>query len=160
MSTPEYPTINGFYPSWAEISCRLAGKSITDFKSVKWDESVEIGEVYGAGPLKRGTTRGQYKPGKPSIELYLDAADTFEERLTGLASDGQSITLVQFAFKLQWVKRDGRLTEVDFEGCRVVKVGQDSKQGTDAEARPYDLDITRIIRKSNGIKRGLLLSAG
>lgn len=156
----DFPLINGFYPSWAEIRVTIAGADLVDFKSLEWDESVEVADVYGAGPLKQGTTRGVSKPGVVKIDIYSDAADALEENLALNSSDGQSTSLTQFAFQAQWQKADGSYTQVNFEGCRVVKVGQNSKQGADAEFRPMELNVTRITRVSHGIERGLLLSAG
>lgn len=156
----DFPLINGFYPSWAEVQCTVGGIDLTDFKSVEWDDSVEVTDVYGAGPIKQGTTRGVSKPGAVKLDVYVDAADTLEENLALNASDGESVSLTQFAFQLQWLKSDNSYTQVNFEGCRVVKIGQSSKQGADAEFRPFELNVTRIVRVSHGIERGLLLSAG
>jgi hypothetical protein len=156
----DFPQVNGYYPSWAEIQCTIGGLDISDFKSVDWDESVEIGDVYGAGPTKQGTTRGVSKPGKPKIEIYVDAADALEENLALQASDGESVSLTQFAFQLQWLKADDSYTQVNFEGCRVEKIGQNSKQGADAEARSFELNVTKISRISHGVQRSLLASAG
>jgi hypothetical protein len=158
----QFPLINGFYPSWSEINLDISGSAlpITDFKGASWDESVEVGDVYGAGPLKQGTTRGVSKPGTVKLELYLDAADTLEESLALNSTDGQSVSFAQFGAILQWQKADFSYSQVQFIGCRVIKIGQDSKQGPEAEFRPFELNVTQIVRVSHGVARGLLLSAG
>ena len=157
---PPFPLINGFYPSWAEISLSLDILDISDFKAVSWDDAAEVGDVYGAGPVKQGTTRGVSKPGTPKIEVYLDAADNLEETLASLSSDGRSVALAQFSFQLQWLKADNTYAQVNFAGCRVIKLGQDSKQGPEAEFRSFELNVTQITRVSHGVERGLLLSGG
>lgn len=156
----DFPQINGFFPSWAEIQCAVDGFDTTAFKSVEWDEAVEVADVYGAGPIKQGTTRGVSKPGAVKIDVYSDGADAIEEGLALESSDGESVSLTQFAFQLQWLKSDNTYTQVNFEGCRVVKIGQNSKQGPDAEFRAFELNVTKISRISHGVQRSLLASAG
>lgn len=156
----DFPQINGFFPSWAEIQCAMAGFDTDAIQSINFDDKVDIGDVYGAGPLKQGTTRGQAKPGVIKVAVLSDFSDTFEESLALNASDGQSISLVQFPFQIQWLKADGGYAQRNFEGCRVQSVSEAKKIGNDAFVVEYELNVTRVTRESNGIERGLLLSAG
>lgn len=156
----DFPQINGFFPSWAEAQFSLDGFDTTGVQSVDWDEKVEIGDVYGAGPLKQGTTRGQSKPGVVKLKLLSDDADAFEESLALNASDGESVSLTQFGFQVQWLKADNSYAQVNFEGCRVQSVGDNMKIGAEAFAREFELNVTKISRISHGIQRSLLASAG
>lgn len=156
----DFPQINGFFPSWAEIQCAVDGFDTDAIQSVDWEDEADIGDVYGAGPTKQGTTRGQSKPGKPKIKILSDSADTIEESLTLQSSDGESMSLAQFSFQLQWQKADGSYAQVNFEGCRIAKAGMAHKIGTDAFAVDWELNVTKISKITNGIQRSVLASAG
>lgn len=156
----DFPQINGYFPSWAESQFSLDGFDTDAIQSVDWDEAVEIGDVYGAGPTKQGTTRGQSKPGTVKVKILSDAADDFEENLALGASDGESVSLTQFGFQVQWLKADNTYAQVLFEGCRVQKIGENMKIGVEAFARDFEFNVTKISRISHGIQRSLLASAG
>lgn len=156
----DFPQINGFFPSWAEIQCTVDGFDTNAIQSVDWEDKADVGDVYGAGPLKQGTTRGQSKPGNPKIKILSDAADAAEENLALESSDGESVSLTQFTFQLQWLRADNSYAQVNFEGCRLISVGMNQKIGTDAFARDWELNVTKISVITSGVQRSVLASAG
>lgn len=161
MSTLQHPIINGEFKSWANIETLIDGRTYSRYKSVKWDDKVEVADVYGAGPLKLGTTRGNVKPGEVTIEMYTDEADDFENALAAkapLRGAVRQIGLVHFPLLIQFSDvLAGPISTVSISGCRIIGRSGDYSQGTDATVRPYTLNVMQILTQRKGGARTVLI---
>src|SRR4051812_23864530 len=70
MADPQFPLINGFYPSFASIELVVNDKIKVGVKSITYSQKLENGDVYGTSPQQMAKTRGKLIA-VAGLELYL-----------------------------------------------------------------------------------------
>lgn len=148
----EYPTLNEFEQSWADIAVLLQLRGATDIKTsdiaaVKWSDKVDVGVTRGTtGGRKKKSTAGQYDC-DGTITFYVSGWELF---LDALAQQDARISLVFFDVLIQHtpVGKSG-IHSAKLIGARVLGRTADMKEGADPDKIEVPLYITRI--EENGI---------
>lgn len=138
-----YPQINGFRLSFASIEATFNGSKILGFRSLSYNDGLEIGKVFGAASQKLGTTAGKNDP-TGSFEMYM------EEGSLLLATLGDGYGKKQFSIVATFAESPvSPPIRVDLLGCRITAVNESHSEGTDALIYSFDIDIMQIVR--NGL---------
>lgn len=141
---PMYPSINGVRASWAEIEIRIRRMTTLGVRAISYKPSLEPTEVYGAGVLPAGRTRGIAKF-EGSIELLKEEADLLLFHL------GDGFGEVPFDVAVNYRIDDGTPAQVRgsihqdvLYGCRIKSVDQSPSQGADGLVVKLDLSVMNI----------------
>ena len=164
----QYPTLNDFEPSWADLSTRihlLGGPTIQnmgDFKSIKWDSAVTEGRwsgLSGGREMKRTTgiqkTQGscEFSPGglyRLCRELAKVAPTRGKQKLLSLV-----IFDIVLLYTPPWTDF---IFHEEMRGCRMLKLARDAADGSEVPISPVDLAPMScvIIDPANGEEWTLL----
>ncbi len=175
MSFFDNPLINGFAPSWADISVRVSPGGgplveIGDIAKIDWKVDVEIGEQREGGRVIN-RTRGSVKY-EASMTLY---ASGYQKLLTGLIAaapirGGQSlISLAVFGINVQYTPPTGAglagqaigaiagalgvgagIFESRLKGCRILGRSISASEGNDAQQVEVTLSVIEIADMIGG----------
>lgn len=164
-TSQEYPELNGFAPSWADISTviNVAGGATLkdiDYRSINWTSTVERADQRGASGgrvIKR--TAGQlthegsceyYKSGlRKLLAVLLQVAPTRgNQRLVSLVSFDIVI--------LHSVPGDPEIYHEEMRGCRLSSFESAMTEGPDAEVVAMDLAPMETAWIVNGAEVVLL----
>lgn len=119
------PIINGFYHQFASIEADIGGTVFNGFTAIEYSDNMERGEARGAAPHLLGRTKGDYKLGDCSIELY---RKQFKELLDQL---GDNFYVTQFPVRVNYAE-DGQPAQTDtLVRCRFSKREFSGQQGSD-----------------------------
>lgn len=163
MISNEYPTIDDFAVSWADIVVRATpdGAPLIDLKGIKsinTNTSLEVGEQRGAsGGRKMKETRGSQSH-EVSMVLY---ASGHEQLLANLAEIAVArgfvrgnevlIAMVRFGIQIQWTPPGSQLIyEKRVKGARIIGDVENSAEGVDAAERECPLSVMQVCRVING----------
>ena len=141
-----YPNVQGFQPSFVEVECTLSSLKIQGLKEVKWTQSLEASDAYGAGPHKLGRTVGQFKP-EGSMTVYTPQWRDIVAELATRAPNGWALAAFDLTINFR-AYDDAPLRTVVLEGCRITKV-EESYSGTDPAAMSLTLNLMNI--KADGV---------
>ena len=140
-----YPQINGHRLSFSSIEATFNGTKILGFKSLSYDDGLEIGKIFGAASQKLGTTAGKNDP-TGSFEMYMEEGDLF------LSTLGDGYGKKQFSIIATFSEDPvSPPIRVDLVGCRIIKVSESHSEGTDALTYKFDIDIMQIARNGRTI---------
>ncbi len=144
-----YPSINGVRASWAEIEFRIRGLIALGVKSINYKSSLEPTEVYGAGALPLGRTRGIAKF-EGSVELLKEESDVL------ILTLGPGFGEVSFDIMVSYRIDDGTPASIrgavnqDYIfGARIKSLDENHSQGADGLVAKADLSIMGISH--NGV---------
>jgi hypothetical protein len=145
MSTPAYPIINGFVPSFASVEIKLAGTSgamsLPGVKSINYKDALSISKVYGNSPRPQGRTRGQLAA-TGSIEFYRDMWDAATLLLSGGGAWG--FAEKSWVIPITYAETLYRTTCDTLIGVRVHSPDTSPSEGTEALTVKCELDIMQI----------------
>lgn len=166
MASNEYPTINGFAPSWADIVVKAKpnGASIIDLKWIKainTSGSVEVGKARGAHGgrvMKRTTGSVDYEA---SVTFYREGAIAFKRALMAIApSRGNQRILSLAALSVIEIQHTPLNADEIYlrriKGARVIGDTLNMAEGTDAEEVEVPLDVLEIVDVVDGVEVPLL----
>jgi hypothetical protein len=147
MAEQEYPTIQGFEPSYADVKTTIAlygGQTIktNDYAGFKLSDKVTVG-------VKKGTSGGRILA-RTVGELESDASITFylggwRAHRTALASVNKKISLVAFDVMVTFSPPgDSEIHKFKIVGARVVGRTLDAAEGPDAQKIEIPLSITHF----------------
>lgn len=144
-----YPSFNGVRASWAEVEVRLRGFIVLGIKALNYKPSLEPVDVYGAGSLPIGRTRGVAKF-EASVELLKEEADSL------ILSLGQGYGEVAFdilaSYRIdvgQPPMAPGPVSRDELLGCRIKHMDNSNQQGADGLIMKADLSVMLIL--NNGL---------
>lgn len=154
----DYPLLNGYAPSWADISTTfmVGGGSLLDmidYAAISWTDTVEEAFQLGAGgrPMKR--TVGQNKA-EASVTLYRSGLKKLETALAAVApqrGNQRRISLVSFKVLIQHIPPGVSDTyQVELRGCRLLERAGSHAEGTDADKIECKLGVMNIVTIENG----------
>jgi hypothetical protein len=143
----DYPTIQGFAPSWADIKVRIPlydGDEVktNDIAAINWSDTVETGKKRGtSGGRVTGSTTGQYDA-EASITFYLDGWRRFRR---ALAAKNKRISLVRFDVIVQHTPPgETDIHTAKLVGCRVLSRSAQETEGADPSKREIPLEVIRV----------------
>ena len=143
----QYPLINGERLSYSAVEARFDGSKIIGFKSLNYDDSLEVGKVYGTASQKLGRTGGR----QDSTGKFDMLMEEWQRLITKLAAKHPrgAFGKVPFDIICQFQAADQLITH-SLIGCRITKPGIALSEGTDALMVGNDIDVM-IIDYGNGI---------
>ena len=132
--------INGNEFTWSSFEARFLGEKLTGAKSLSYSDEIEGREpVYGASKIPQGRTRGRYKVGDCSLEMYLSDFKT----LLGILGNGWGE--VEGEIVVQFEEGSDLHTHV-LERVRLGGAEHSSEEGTDSMTVKVPLHVLRIRR--------------
>lgn len=154
MGQQEYPTLNDYAPSWADIitSFQVYGGQLLntiDYKSLNWGSTVEVGEQRGAsGGRVMKRTRGQVSH-EASAEMYRSGHRRLLRALMEKAPTRGNqvlVSLVAFDILIQHTppgESDIYVTKI--KGCRLLGHNAAFGEGSDADVIPVTLNPMEVV---------------
>jgi hypothetical protein len=140
-----YPSFNGVRASWAEVETRIRGFIALGIKALNYKPSLEPTDVYGAGSLPIGRTRGIAKF-EGSMELLKEEMDSL------IISLGPGFGEVSFDILASYRIDVGQPAiapgPVHFDkllGCRIKDLDNSNQQGADGLIVKANLSIMLIV---------------
>jgi len=161
----EYPTLNGFAPSWADISTSFSVSGgpileMADYAGIKWKRSVEVGEQRGAsGGIVLNTTVGSASQ-EASATLYRSGHRKLIRSLASVApsrGNQKRISLVGFTIViLHTPPGESDIYTVEIRGCRLIGDDAQMQEGPDADKLEISLNPKQVVNIENGVEIVLL----
>lgn len=147
------PTFNGIAPSWADIGTTfdVDGGAIldtSDYSSINWGSSVEIGNQRGAGGRIKKSTTGQ-PDYECTITFYASGFRSLVKSLVPLApvrGRQRLISLVHFTILIQRTppgETDIFVTKI--KGCRLMSNAVSLAEGSDADLVEVAVHTKEIV---------------
>jgi len=164
----EYPLLDGFAPSWADINFKIQAQDVAlltarDVKSVTSGSAVEVGTQLAGGRVKQTTTGAITHEG--AFTLYLSGAQIFERSLKeaaiaqGLVRDGGVVQISLVFFQFDYLFTPPNTTEIwerRLLGCRLLSDNEAPAEGTDATTVDYKIHVTDRHKLVDGVRIALL----
>lgn len=136
---PQYPDINGVYYGWSSVEISIAGDVTFGVKDVTYDDGAEPGEVRGTKSRIIARTRGEYKC-TGGITLY-------KRNLAALlAKLGDGFGNKVFDVLVSYADIGQPTTSDKLVGCKIKKIADSPKAGSDAAECKIDLHVFQIER--------------
>jgi hypothetical protein len=138
------PIINGNAYSWASIGAAIDGVDTPDFTEITYSPALEPGKVRAMGIRLRGTTAGE-ADSDGSFSMLKGQASTFIKAM------GNGLMRKTFAMTISY-EEEGEVTKIvtdELFGCRITKIEDSAKVGTEASTVKFDIHILRM--KLNGV---------
>ncbi len=137
------PIINGHAYSWGSIGTAIDGVDTPDFTEINYSPSLEIGKVRGLGTRVKATTVGE-ADAEGSFSMLKGQAAKFIKAM------GDGLMRKTFAITVSYDEDgEGGIVTDELFGCRITKIEDSPKQGTDAVVTKFDIHILRL--KLNGV---------
>lgn len=162
----EFPLLDGFAPSWGDLSCTLTPSGaplleMIDIKSIKTTMSLDVGEQRGAtGGRLYAVTTGSAKD-EAEMELYYSGFVKMLRGLRGLAplvrGNQRALSLVRFGIVYQFTPPGStEIYEVRIKGCRYTGRDHAPAEGPDAVTASVKLNPMQICDVVDGEEMVLL----
>jgi hypothetical protein len=137
------PIINGHVYSWASVGIALDGVDTPDFTEATYSPTLEPGKARGMGSRVKGTTVGE-ADGDGSFSMLKGQAAKFIKQM------GPGFMRKTFTITVSYEEEgEGGIVTDELFGCRITKIEDSPKQGTDAVVTKFDIHILRM--KLNGV---------
>jgi len=141
-----YPDVNGFRPSWSSVEITVAGiKKVVASKSIRYQNPLTIGVMYGTSSHKIGRTRGQQNP-TGTWEVYREAWDQLTVDV--FAANGRfGFAETIFPIKISYAEPSNPVMTVmdSLLGVRIHSPEVGGQEGTDALTVSFSMDIMEIV---------------
>ena len=137
------PMINGVLPSWATIQVLIEGVIVTGITDIKYDDSQEIENVYGAGqnPIGRGYGRITCK-----ADITLERSEI--ESIRKSSPTGRLQDIAPFDIVVAFIPVCGSMMATHIiKNCQFLDDGVEAKEGDTKNEKQLNLLPTHIIRK-------------
>lgn len=137
-----YPMMDQHELSFASIEANLGGRLIPGIMAIDYSDELAPGEVRGASPRVLGTTRGDEKFSASATILKAEF-----ENYRALLGGGQGYMEVRHPITVTYFEIGAAAAIVDvLHGCRITKVQDSHKQGTDGLVVAITYHVMRIMR--------------
>jgi hypothetical protein len=160
MAQQEYPDVNGYAPSWADISTSfsIGGGSVlemSDYAAISWTDTVEESFRKGAGGRKLQRTVGEASS-EATLTLYRSGLRKLERALAAVApSRGNQARISLTTFDIDILHSPvGAETEPPFQtklkGCRLLERAGSHAEGPDADKIEVKISVMQIATVEDG----------
>lgn len=137
------PIINGNMYGWASVKPAIDGVDAPDITEINYSPSMDPGKVRATGTRVRGTTAGE-ADAEGSFTMLKREASVFIKRM------GNGLMKKKFPITVTYEEDgEGELITDELFGCRITKIEDNPKQGTEPVTTKFDLHIMRL--KLNGV---------
>ncbi len=159
MPTEAYPTLNGFAPSWADVSATITGEEIAtletaDFAALNHSSLIEEGKQRGAsgGRVLRRTVGSLTD--EASVTYYKTGLIALIKALAAAAptrGNQKRIGLVFFDVLIQQTPPGSvEIFTVKWKGCRLLGMTDTYAEGVDADQIEVPMSPGQIVRIVDG----------
>ncbi len=137
------PLINGREYGWADIICTIGGVPVTGIVAIKYEESQEKENVYGAGrhPVSRG-----YGRVKTTASITLLSATVMA--LKAKAPKGQLHRIAPFSITINYQPDNQPLVTHILKNCEFQKTVFEWKEGDMHKEIELELIVSHVVDKS------------
>ncbi|RKW07278.1 hypothetical protein [Capnocytophaga granulosa] len=137
------PLINGREYGWADIICTIGGVPVTGIVAIKYEESQEKENVYGAGrhPVSRG-----YGRVKTTASITLLSATVMA--LKAKAPKGQLHRIAPFSITINYQPDNQPLVTHILKNCEFQKTAFEWKEGDMHKEIELELIVSHVVDKS------------
>lgn len=165
MTNQQFPSLNGFEPSWADVGCTamIGGGALVemdDFASIKWGDKLEVGEKRGpsggrvirqtVGSLSSDASAAFFRAGLRRLVRALMA-------IAPQRGNQRLISLVRFNILVQHTPPgETDIFKVEIRGCRLSSRAWDVKEGNDADKVDVDLKPLAVVELIDDLEAVLL----
>lgn len=165
MSVNDLPVIDGFTPSWADITCKALATGLPvlemgAIQAINTGVTLEVGVQRGPSggrPMKRTTGSVDYEA---SLTLYYsDYLKLLRNLMASAPQRGNQrrVSLVQFQLNIQFTPPgDIEIYERRIKGCRLAGSTMNATEGTDAQLIEVPLNPIEVVDVIDGIEVVLL----
>jgi len=165
MTVAAYPTLNGYAPSWADIStsATVYGGALIEmsaYKSLDWSGTVEEGRQQGPSggrDMLRTTGRVAYAA---KSTFYRSGLRALERALMAVAptrGNQRLISLVGFDVLVQHTPPgESDIYVVKLVACRLLSEAETYTEGVEAETSDVDLNPMYVAKIIDGVEVVLL----
>lgn len=165
MISQDFPVLDGFAPSWADLSMNFKGAvtpklEMKDIASVESVASLEIGELRGlsGGKVVRTTTGASKYEGK--LGLYQSGFVNLLDNLgPGMPTRGgvRIYGTIHFDIQQFWTPPGtDEIYEKQMNGCRILGDTLAAAEGTDAQQIDVPMKVGEVIYVIRGFKYVIL----
>lgn len=144
MAELDYPLLNGRAASWASISLRLGGaslsgaKALRGFRAISWKTTVERSPVKGAGRRVMAFTDGNVTD-EASVTWIYETYDSLVQELGASFMDKPIVLATAYKLGTNVVRT------VEIQAIGMKETGGDHSEGTEGLEVPMPLDVIRIL---------------
>lgn len=133
------PLINGESYSWSQIELRLFGTQVAGITEIKYKDSQEMQNNYGAGnrPVSRG-----YGPIECTASITLEMNEI--EALQEAAPTGRLQDIPEFPIIISYLPANGNIKNHTINNCRFTDNMREVKQGDMTIAAELTLLVSDI----------------
>lgn len=137
----EYPTINGFGHEHNRAKISIDGEEFLGITSVTYETGLEPGELRGTHPQLLSTTLGQHKA-TGGFEMWKKDG----RRLLALLGPGFGAKRFDIVCSFPGDPSDpvDLITDI-IKSARIIKVNQESQEGTDPLKMKFDLHVADVL---------------
>lgn len=137
------PLVNGKEYGWADIVVNIGGVPVTGIRAIKYDESMDKENIYGAGryPVSRG-----YGKVTTTASITLLAGTVFA--LQSSAPRKQLYRIAPFSITVCYQPESGPLVTHVLKNCEFKKTTFDWKEGDMSKDIEFELILSHIVDKS------------
>ena len=137
----DYPLIRGLRYDYSSVDINVNGRGVTGVTEIEYSHKLEPGKVRGTSAQVLGRTRGQYEA-EGSFTMPKQEADELRAAL------GAGYMERSFDVVVHYAERGQPLSTDRLVACRIKSESNSHKEGSDALAVKFDLDVIALI--SNG----------
>lgn len=130
----------GTMTGWNSITTNLLGRDLEGITTLAYDDNVPKENVYGAGGMPVGRTRGNYEA-KASITLYKEEVDAIQ---AALPAGKRLQDIAPFDCVVEYVRETGQIVKDVIYNVEFTNQGVDVKQGDGTIATQYTLIVSHI----------------
>jgi hypothetical protein len=142
MPAIENPYINGVRHDFTTLRFMVGVTRYFEISELSYSDTLAPGKVRGTGAAIRGRTQGIYDA-EGSVSMYKAEFQLLAQALQILRPD-LGFGVVPFTISASYGKDAATLLTDVLIGCRIKKVDNSHKEGSDALMVKLDLDVLRI----------------
>ena len=147
-----WPTINGYIPQWSSLDIGVGGiPPLQNLGVTGIDYECEASgstDVFGQGtPVKLGETLGQVKS-VGALTLLKAQSAVLIQALNNQFGQGGRLGYLEWRFPINvsMTMPDLSIQTDNLVSCRLMKIGDSHKQGTDALHEKWDLHLFFVVK--------------
>lgn len=130
----------GTMTGWNSITTNMLGRDVEGITTLAYDDNVPKENVYGAGGMPIGRSRGNYEA-KASITLYKEEVDAIQ---AALPAGKRLQDIAAFDVVVEYVRETGQIVRDIIYNVEFTNQGVDVKQADGTIATQYTLIVSHI----------------
>lgn len=138
--TPTIINKFGRMAGWNSITVNLLGRDVEGITTLKYDDTVSIENVYGAGRYPIGYSEGNYEA-TASLTLYKEELNAL---VSSLPPNTRLQDIAEFDITVVYEMKDGTVKRDKLRNCKITNNGVDVAQSDGSIATELTLRCSHI----------------